>query len=475
MGAIAALISKDAIDVSDRLIASISSLSHRARDGFGIASSGSANFANKAENLSGISSGIGIAHALTRVTRSDVPQPVLGPGYAYAIDGKIHQPSLKGALGMRALLDRDPKERLTHLVEDCRGEYALVVATKKYLLAARSPLGTVPLYYGRRHNLLGLASERKALWRIGVTDVKPFPPGYVAMVKRGFSFKRVCAPSKPRESTMSRGVATRRIAKLLFESVRRRSEDTNRVAVGFSGGIDSSLLANLTSRFVTTELVTVGLEDKGIERAKTAADALGLPLRALTYTVDDLRDAIPKVLWLVEEPNIMKLSIAIPFYWSSKEVSKRHRVMLSGQGSDELYGGYARHLRIYSKSGRGAVLNTIFTDVTDAHETSYAVGNKACAGNKVELRFPYADWDVVNFSLSLPLALRLSSPQDELRKRILRNVGVRLGLPKEIVQQPKKAIQYSTGVEKAIRKIAKERGLRPKAYVNRVFCDVFGF
>ncbi|HID91025.1 TPA: asparagine synthase, partial [Candidatus Bathyarchaeota archaeon] len=252
--------------------------------------------------------------------------------------------------------------------------------------------------------------------------------------------------------------------------------DVNRVTVGFSGGIDSSLIALLSSRFVDTELVTVGMGGAEIEHAREAVDLLGLRLIAKVHTVDDLREAIPRVLWLIEEPNLMKLGVAIPFYWASREgAARRRRVMLSGQGSDEMYGGYARYLRIYRDEGPDAVDRAMLSDVVRAYEVNYERDNKACACNKVEVRHPFADWGVVGFSLSLPVGFKIASGEDLLRKRIVRRVGEMVGLPKRIVDRPKRAVQYSSGVDRAIRRVARGMGLRPQEYVLRVFHEVFGF
>jgi len=114
--------------------------------------------------------------------------------------------------------------------------------------------------------------------------------------------------------------AAQRLQNLLLKSTRKKVSDLKKVAVAFSGGLDSSVIAVLAkNRGINVQLVSVGLENQPeVEFAKTAAEALGLPLHLQTYTMSDVEQVLPKVLWLIEEPNTVKASIAIPFYWTAE-------------------------------------------------------------------------------------------------------------------------------------------------------------
>jgi asparagine synthase (glutamine-hydrolysing) len=93
--------------------------------------------------------------------------------------------------------------------------------------------------------------------------------------------------------------------------------------------------------------------------------------------------------------------------------------------------------------------------------------------HNVELRLPYVDLRVVNFASSLPLSLKIQSPTDELRKRVLRKAAESFGLPGFAVNKAKKAIQYTTGVDKALRKLAKRENLNVPEYCRKVSRELF--
>jgi asparagine synthase (glutamine-hydrolysing) len=94
---------------------------------------------------------------------------------------------------------------------------------------------------------------------------------------------------------------------------------------------------------------------------------------------------------------------------------------------------------------------------------------KICNFHGLELRLPFVTNELVRFALSLPVELKLQPTNNTLRKLVLRNVGRNLGLPKSVVDRPKKAIQYATGVNKILYRAAKREDLTMKEYLHRVY------
>jgi asparagine synthase (glutamine-hydrolysing) len=87
----------------------------------------------------------------------------------------------------------------------------------------------------------------------------------------------------------------------------------------------------------------------------------------------------------------------------------------------------------------------------------------------VELRLPFATYKIAKFAVSLPIELKLERSQNTLRKLVLRNAAKNLGIPENIVEKHKKAIQYTTGVSRVLEKICKKKKITLKEYLQMAF------
>jgi asparagine synthase (glutamine-hydrolysing) len=226
---------------------------------------------------------------------------------------------------------------------------------------------------------------------------------------------------------------------------------------------------------VDVHLFHVSLENQPeTETAKQAAEELGLPIRIFQYREDDVKRVLPNVIWLIEEPDPVKASIGIPVYWAAEAAAKAEfKIMFAGQGADELFGGYKRYLDYYSKYGKQKVQEKIFEDIFGLYENNLERDFKICNFHNVELRLPFATYEIAEFAKDLPLELKIRPASDQLRKLVLRRVAENLGLPQFIVEKPKRAVQYSTGITKTLKKLAKREGLSLKEYVKNAFRAAF--
>jgi len=471
MGAIAAAFDKKGTDAISAVFAMLEELRHRGTMSPKVTSHPSIFLAQSLGTLRGEE-----AHSKAAVG-SNSSEPILGSDFTWVFEGQFFPPA---AASVHHIIDKtglQPTEIARHILTELDGSYTFAVAFPDRVLAGRDTLGTKPLYYGENQSICAIATERKALWKIGITNAKSFPPGNLVIAdESGFMFESV-APLKP--STKSRvniTDAAGQLEKLLKESTYERVSDVKRVGVAFSGGLDSGTIAFLVKHSgVSVHLICVGLEGQlEIERAREASETLRLPLTVQTYSVADVENTLPKVLWLIEEPGIMKVSVALPFFWTAEVASKLDcPVLLAGQGADELFGGYQRYLAEYAKNDAEKVEETLFNDTAISYETNFQRDEPVCAFHKVELRLPFVDTKVVRVALSLPFNLKIESAQDSLRKRVLRQAAKNLGIPSSIADKPKKAIQFATGVDKALEKLAKKEGLTKRSYINKIFREVY--
>jgi asparagine synthase (glutamine-hydrolysing) len=483
MGALVAVVNKKGENAVPTVFIMLRELMHRGKDAHGIATSYSATTAETVEELDveNVNSSIVLGHNLSRLLPRDQPQPVQGENFTVVFEGRVFpSPNLPKVPEVKEIVRKlasNPLRNACSIIESLEGSYVFAGAESNKIVAGRDVFGTVPLYYGENEAICAVASERKALWKIGLQDVKSFPPGHmVIMNNRGFSFNQVKALQKPPRKIVDNETAAWALELLLLESTRKRVSDLESVAVAFSGGVDSSVVAVLAkSCGLNVQLISVGLEGQPeVMFAREAAEALELPLHLQTYTVSDLEQTLAEVLWLIEEPQTVNASIAVPFYWTAETAGKLgYPILLAGQGADELFGGYHRYLREYGRSGLEAVEEMMFHDVENAYRTNFQRDNQVCSFHRVELRLPFVDRDIVGFSFRLPLRLKLKSVDDQLRKRVLRRVAHNLDIPSFIADKPKKAVQYTTGVTKTLQRLAKKEHLTLREYVQKTFSAIY--
>jgi len=480
MGAIAAVVNKKNENVVPKVALMLHELMHRGVDAHGVASSNQVIVAKSIEELTDerVTSNTALGHNLSRIFPRDCPQPVRGEGFSLVFEGRLFPPPNLSEVGevMKGLRP-NPQRNAAYVIEKLDGSYTFAIAYPDRVITGRDTIGTNPLYYGENETKCAVASERKALWALGIKNVKSFPPGNLAIINaHGFSFQLVKTVKQPPLEPVQMETAAKRLQDLLLKSTRDRVADVEKVAVAFSGGLDSSVIAVLAKICGTnTHLISVGLEDQPEVRcAEASAEALGLPLHLQTYTISDVEEVLPQVLWLIEETDVVKVGVAIPFYWTAEIASKLgHNVLLTGQGGDELFGGYRRYLQEYAQSGVLAVQEAMYRDIALSYETNFQRDNQVCSFHKVEPRLPFADREVAYFSLGLPLSVKIDSMDDLLRKRVLRRVAQSLCMPPFIVNKTKKAVQYATGVDKALRKLARRKGSTLRSMLKTAFRSVY--
>jgi len=476
LGALAAAMSKNGKNVVPKVVTMLTTLQHRGRDSCGIATTDFLDVTRSFQELRSLSvdSKAAIGHNFRRILPKDVSQPVQDVDIKLVFEGRFFPPAAENETKVVMKVDgKSAEERARHVIGKVDGSYAFAFLSNQRIILGRDPVGLTPLYYGEDDETCAFASERKALWALGMQNVKSFPPGNLALIDEGgIVFQPVRTIIKPEVKPTRMKDAAERLQSLLLESVSERILDVEKIAVAFSGGLDSSVVASFVKECgADAHLIYVGLEGQPeTEHAEAAAELLDLPLQVKTFTREDVEEALPKVLWLIEEPDALKVSVAIPFYWIAEVAHMMGlNVLLAGQGGDELFGGYFRYLEEYASSGVIGLEDALYRDVASSYKVNFERDEKVCAFHGVELRLPFADYDLILFSLGLPANLKISSTKDWLRKRVLREVAEKIGLPPSIYSMRKKAIQYTTRIDGVLRKLAKEEGLSLKDFIEKSF------
>jgi asparagine synthase (glutamine-hydrolysing) len=393
-------------------------------------------------------------------------------------DGRIYSPT-SDASGTEIIAEKlqqaDHVKASETFLKEVEGDFAFIITEPERIIAVRDPVGVQPLYYGENRTVAALALNRKALWKLGIDEARSFPPGHFAVVSRdGFKFKPVktLVYSEPKQVTMQEAAET--LQELLEQAVRVRVSGVKDVAVAFSGGLDSSVVAFLAKKWsVNVQLIHASLENQPeTEAAMDAAEKLDLPLQVHLFKESDVETVLPKVVDNIEEPDPIKASIGVPFYWTAEKTAEAgFKVLLAGQGADELFGGYQRYVNEYLLHGEEAVRKAMFDDVVGIHESNLERDVKICSFHDVELRVPFGSYKLAEFAMSLPVELKIEKRADTLRKLVLRKAAENMGLPTSVTEKPKKAVQYSTGINNALKKIAKKQNATLAEYVKKLFLN----
>lgn len=481
MGSLVSMISKRGENVIPKVVKMLNVLRHRGSEKYGISTDKTLIITKELSNLLDINSDIALGYNFSQILPGDIPQPLEGKDFKIIFEGRIFSPSIRKD-AIIDLINRfsNIKDAAKNMIKEVNGSFSFIILKERQLLIGRDPIGGIPLYFGDNKQFYALASERKALWLLGIKNnhIKSFPPGNVAEITRNMvEFQPIKILKKPRINLIKENDAIKKLYSLLLKSIRERTADLKRASLAFSGGLDSSIIAELMKNCgITPLLLSVGLEGaKELEYAEKIAEEINLPFVAKTYTLDDVEETLFKVLWLIEEANPLKVAISIPIFWVADLSSRMsYKVTFSGQGSDELFAGYYKYLKELEKS-RENIEQVLYRDVIQLYESSLEPNEKIGSFHGVETRFPYMDFELASFALSLPIELKMESEKDYLRKRILRKLAKHIGLPPEIYLKPKKAIQYGTGVNDALKKIAKKKGLSMRNFINQVFKEMEWF
>jgi asparagine synthase (glutamine-hydrolysing) len=336
-------------------------------------------------------------------------------------------------------------------------------------------VGTVPLYYGGDDEILATASNMKALMAIGIEPSPVVPGTLMELSKEGQKTIEVKRITQPQRSGQSEGQCIETLHGLLTEVSEDIVRKTRGGAVAFSGGIDSTLAAYyLREAGGDINLVCVGVEDQQEYReARRAAEALNLDVNIHPFTKDELEDRLDEIILSVEDPNPMKIGVAAPLYFVARQaVEDGHTTIFSGNGSDELFGGYHKYMKQWLMEGE-KVRDAMYRDVVDSWRDNYDRDSKICKDLGARLVLPFADARIIMFGLGVPTKFKLPPDIEEPRKIILRRLAKSLGFPAEVSDRPKKAAQYSTGVHRALSRIAKSRGASLSEYLRRRHKELF--
>src|SRR3989449_4072395 len=341
------------------------------------------------------------------------------------------------------------------------GAYAMLGVSSEGLVGGRDPVGQKPLYYGSDKGVVLFASLKTALTNAGIANPKPVPPGQIVSITNSATSTddTYRLENTDEEDNIGEEAAVEKLGSLLAESAIRTVPEGS--ALAFSGGLDSTLVAQaamLTSR--RPELFTVGLENQPeLQHAQQVADQMGLPITVRELTKKEVVNLLPDVVQATESIDPTVVGVSLPFYATCQMArAKGLKHIDAGRLSDELFEGYARFEEL---AGNVATIKReVWESLVSASANDFEPGDKVAVTNGLGLRCPFAYLPLVQYALRIPAGFKVRVQNGQpVRKFILRKLASSWGLPASVVDRPKRAIQYSTGVMNVLEKEAKNRGL----------------
>lgn len=343
--------------------------------------------------------------------------------------------------------------KLYDLIE---GMFAGALILKNYIFLFRDLIGIKPLYLYSGPKYIAFASEQKALWAAGFTTVHSLQPGRVVRAaEKGFT-SHFQADLKGNEFIEN---SFEYYSEAILHSLQENLHELkpgNPFFLLLSGGIDSTLLAACLKRLnIPFNSLVVGDEkSKDIQKAQSAADFLGIPLDILNFDIETLEKILPFLIYYSESQEEKKLNIAFPLFYASQYLKNRGiRVAFTGQGADELFAGYERHVEFALHLG--TLQEALWADIQSLSKNNLQRDDAVSMAHTIELRLPYLLPKFVELSMQVPPSFKVHK---FTRKYILRKIAENLNLPQNITQEAKHAIQFSSGSYNNLRKLAKQYG-----------------
>jgi asparagine synthase (glutamine-hydrolysing) len=350
------------------------------------------------------------------------------------------------------------REKGVDFLNDINGIFAFVLydnESDSYLIA-RDHIGICPLYTGYdEHGNFYVASEMKAL--IGhCKTIEEFPPGHYLYSKDGKPTKYYDPDWQEYDNVKSNETDKSLLRHSLEDAVHRQLMSDVPYGVLLSGGLDSSIIAAIAKKYAQRRVETsdlkdawwpqlhtfaIGLKDSpDLAAAKKAADFIGSVHHEFHFTIQEGLDAIRDVIYQIETYDVTTIRASTPMYLIARKIkSMGVKMVLSGEGADEIFGGY---LYFHKAPDAKSLHEETVLKLNQLHLFDCLRANKSMASWGVEARVPFLDREFLDVAMSINPEAKMSG-EKRMEKQILRDVFADY-LPESIRTRQKE--QFSDGV-----------------------------
>lgn len=291
----------------------------------------------------------------------------------------------------------NPFEAFKSTVKLLDGDFAIGLLCGSYLYVARDPVGVRPLFCSMKNRIVSVASEMKGCHGNGVQ----LKPGYVCR----FNLKKYMVELTPYIELNDGFIHADRsfIKPMLIESVKKRLMSEKPLAYFLSGGLDSSIIASIGQSLSSIPIKTFSIGMTGstdLIYAKQMAEYLKSDHTEVSLVVDDCIKTLETLIYHLESYDCTTVRASMPMFMLSKYVSEKtpYRVVISGEGSDELFHGY---LFFHNAPNHQASQHESERLVRELHTFDVLRGDRSTAAHGLEIRVPFLDREFVKKVLTL--------------------------------------------------------------------------
>ncbi|MDC7244280.1 MAG: asparagine synthase B [Sphaerochaetaceae bacterium] len=354
------------------------------------------------------------------------------------------------------------KDKGTDIFEEINGIYAFALydSEKDLFFIGRDHIGIIPLYQGwDKEGQYYVASELKALEGI-CAAFEEFPPGSYFISGEKEPVRWYSRPWESFDAVKDNTTDISAVRKSLESAVKRQMMSDVPFGVLLSGGLDSSIIAAVMMKFAKNRVESkdqqeawwprlhsfaIGLKGSpDLAAARIAADFIGTVHHEVHFTIQEALDALPDVVYHLETYDITTIRASTPMFLLAKVIkSMGIKMVLSGEGSDELFGGYLYFAK--APSAKDFHEETV-RKLSKLHLYDCLRANKSLMSWGVEGRVPFLDFEFIDTAMTQNPKDKMSSNDPKnirIEKHILRQAFEDL-LPKEIAWRQKE--QFSDGV-----------------------------
>ena len=349
-------------------------------------------------------------------------------------------------------------------LEDLNGIFAFALYDEEQdaFLIARDHIGVIPLYIG--YNADGkvfVASELKAL-EGECERYEPFLPGHYYWSKAPGMKPWYKRDWMEYDNVKDNPASSDAIRKSLCAAVKRQMMSDVPYGVLLSGGLDSSVISAITESYAERRIETdsqsrawwprlhsfaVGLKGApDLAKARLVADYIGTVHHEINYTIQEGLDALRDVIYFIETYDITTVRASVPMYLLARVIkSMGIKMVLSGEGADEIFGGY---LYFHKAPSAEEFHKETVRKLSKLHQYDCLRANKSLSAWGVEGRVPFLDKEFLDVAMrtnpkAKMCSLNGSDPKASMEKRIVREAFENM-LPEEVAWRQKE--QFSDGV-----------------------------